>query len=136
MGPINWIAVVLAALTAGGLALAWFGPLFGRAKKRKVPSGRVMGRAQPARIAALSALLLLVTSAMLGHMFARVGAETLSARPWLYFMMSGGLAVAFVIPALWISFSHIRVPTRVALIDAGYWLVAYLSMGAVFFLIG
>ena len=31
-------------------------------------------------------------------------------------------------------FSHIRVPTRVALIDAGYWLAAYLTMGLVFFL--
>ena len=37
------------------------------------------------------------------ELFARVGAETLAAKPWLYFMMSGGLAIAFVIPALWIS---------------------------------
>jgi hypothetical protein len=51
-------------------------------------------------------------------------------------MMSGGLALAFVIPALWISFSHIRVPTRVAMIDAGYWLAAYLAMGGVFWLLG
>ena len=84
----------------------------------------------------LTALLLLVTATMLGHMFARVGADTLAAKPWLYFMMSGGLAIAFVIPALWISFSHIRVPTRVALIDAGYWLAAYLGMGAVFYALG
>lgn len=136
MGPVNWLAVVAAALVAGLLALAWFGPLFGRAKKRKVAGGRVMARAQPERLAALSVLLLLITATMLGHMFARIGSATLDARPWLYFMMSGGLAVAFVIPALWISFSHIRVPTRVALIDAGYWLAAYLAMGSVFFLAG
>lgn len=136
MGPVNWIAVVVAALTAGALALAWFGPAFGRAKTRKVASGRVMTRARPERIAALSAVLLLITSTMLGHMFARVGPETLAAKPWLYFMMSGGLAIAFVIPALWISFSHIRVATRVALIDAGYWLAAYLAMGLVFYLLG
>ena len=71
-----------------------------------------------------------------GHFFARVGSDTLGAKPWLYFMMSGGLALAFVIPALWISFSHIRVPTRVALIDAGYWLAAYLTMGLVFLVLG
>jgi hypothetical protein len=136
MGPINWIAVVVAALVAAVLALAWFGPLFGREKKRKVVAGRVMNRPRPERIAALSAILLLVTSTMMGHLFARIGAETLSARPWLYFMMSGGLATAFVIPALWVSFSHIRVPTRVALIDAGYWLAAYLAMGAVFYFAG
>ena len=131
MGPVNWIAVVVAAIAAGVLALAWFGPAFGRAKTRKVAGGRLMTKAPAERIAALSAVLLLVTSTMLGHMFARVGAETLAAKPWLYFMMSGGLAIAFVIPALWISFSHIRVATRVALIDAGYWLAAYLAMGLV-----
>ncbi|MGX7952859.1 DUF1761 domain-containing protein [Tsuneonella sp. HG249] len=136
MGPVNWVAVVLAAIAAGLLALAWFGPAFGKAKTRKVAAGRVMTRSRPERIAALSALLLLITATMLGHMFARVGVETLAAKPWLYFMMSGGLAIAFVIPALWVSFSHIRVPTRVALIDAGYWLAAYLAMGLVFFLLG
>lgn len=136
MGPVNWIAVILAALAAGALAFVWFGPAFGNAKSRRVAGGRVMTHARPDRLAALSAVLLLITATMLGHMFARVGAETLTAKPWLYFMMSGGLALAFVIPALWVSFSHIRVPTRVALIDAGYWLAAYLAMGMVFFLIG
>jgi len=135
LGPVNWIAVIAAAVAAGLLALAWFGPAFGRAKTRKVAGGRLMTKAPPERIAALSAVLLLVTATMLGHLFARVGADTLSAKPWLYFMMSGGLAIAFVIPALWISFSHIRVATRVALIDAGYWLAAYLTMGLVFFLL-
>lgn len=136
LGPVNWIAVVVAAIAAGGLALVWFGPLFGRAKLRKVAPGRVMARVRPEKIAALSAILLLLTSTMLGHLFARVGEATLAAKPWLYFMMSGGLAIAFVIPALWVSFSHIRVPTRVAFIDAGFWLAAYLAMGLVFFLLG
>jgi hypothetical protein len=136
VGPVNWIAVVVAALTAGALALAWFGPAFGPAKTRKVAAGRVMTRGRPYRIAALTAVLLLLTATMLGHFFAREGAERLAQKPWLYFMMSGGLAIAFVIPALWISFSHIRVATRVALIDAGYWLAAYLAMGLVFYLFG
>lgn len=136
MGPVNWIAVVLAALAAGALSFAWFGPIFGGAKTRKVAGNRVLTRARPLRTAVLTAPLLLVTATMLGHMFARVGVDSLAAKPWLYFMMSGGLAIAFVIPALWISFSHIRMPTRVALIDAGYWLAAYLAMGTGFFLLG
>jgi hypothetical protein len=134
VGPVNWIAVLLAAIAAGALAFAWFGPVFGRAKARKVAGGRVVTRPRTIQTAALSAALLLITATMLGHMFARVGSETLTAKPWLYAMMSGGLAIAFVIPALWISFSHIRVPTRVAMIDAGYWLAAYLTMGLVFYL--
>lgn len=136
MGPVNWIAVVVAALAAGLLAFAWFGPLFGPAKARKVAPGKILARSRPERVAAITGGLLLLTSVMMGHMFARIGTETLAARPWLYFMMSGGLALAFVIPALWISFSHIRVPTRVAMIDAGYWLAAYLAMGGVFWLLG
>ena len=135
MGPVNWIAVVVAAIAAGALAFAWFGPAFGRARARRVAVGRVMPRGRPLVTSALSAALLLVTATMLGHMFARVGSPTLADKPWLYFMMSGGLAIAFVIPALWLSFSHMRVPTRVALIDAGYWLAAYLAMGLVFYLL-
>lgn len=134
LGPVNWIAVGLAALAAGTLALGWFGPAFGPAKTRKVAGGRFVARRHPARFAALAGLMLLLTATMLGHMFARVGPATLADKPWLYFMMSGGLALTFVIPALWTSFAHIRVPTRVALIDAGYWLVAYLTMGLVFYL--
>lgn len=136
MGPVNWIAVFVAALSAGALALAWFGPLFGRTRKRKLSLGRVVAAKRLGPRAILSLSLLLLTAAMLGHMFARIGSGTLDAKPWLYFMMSGGLAIAFVIPALWISFSHIRMPTRVALIDGGYWLAAYLAMGLVFFLLG
>ncbi|MGN6496287.1 MAG: DUF1761 domain-containing protein [Tsuneonella sp.] len=136
MGPVNWFAVVLAAALAGALAIAWFGPVFGRAKARKVAPGKIAARSRPEVVVLVTGLLLLVTAAMMGHLFARVGAATLAERPWLYFMMSGGLALAFVIPALWISFSHIKVPTRVAMIDAGYWLAAYLAMGLVFWLMG
>ncbi len=136
MGPVNWIGVVLAALAAGVLALVWFGPAFGPAKTRKVAGGRFVARRHPLRFTALAAFMLMLTATMLGHFYARVGVDALAQRPWLYFMMSGGLAIAFVIPALWVSFSHIRVPTRVALIDAGYWLAAYLTMGLVFFLMG
>lgn len=136
MGPVDWFAVIVATLAAGLLASAWFGPIFGRAKARRVAAGKIAVRRSPELVAAITGALLLLTAAMLGHMFARVGEATLAAKPWLYFMMSGGLALAFVIPALWISFSHIRVPTRVAMIDAGYWLAAYLAMGGVFWLLG
>ena len=32
MGPVNWLAVIAAAIVAAGIALLWYGPLFGRAK--------------------------------------------------------------------------------------------------------
>ena len=132
MGPVNWLGVIAAAVLAFLVGGLWYGPLFGRAKLEEVGPGGLAARRDPARTLGLTSVLLLVSATMLGHMFARVPAENLSAKPWLYFMMSGGLAVAFVIPALWISYTHQRLSTRMALIDAGYWLTAYLAMGAVF----
>ena len=135
MGPVNWLAVVAAALAALVVSGLWYGPLFGRAKLEEVGPGGLGTRTSPGRTLALSAVLLLISSTMMGHMFARVGPDTLAVKPWLYFMMSGGLAIAFVIPALWTSYAHQRTGTRLALIDAGYWLAAYLSMGLVFYLL-
>ena len=82
----------------------------------------------------LTFVLLLLSSAMIGHMFARVGPATLAVKPWLYFMMSGGLAGAFVVPGMGINYINLRISLRLALIDAGFWLAAYLSMGLTFFL--
>jgi hypothetical protein len=132
MGPVNWPGVAAAALLAFLVGGLWYGPLFVRAKLEEVGPGGLAARRDPARTLGLTSVLLLVSATMLGHMFARVPAENLAAKPWLYFMMSGGLAVAFVIPALWISYTHQRLSTRLALIDAGYWLIAYLAMGAAF----
>ncbi|MFM9937195.1 MAG: DUF1761 domain-containing protein [Novosphingobium sp.] len=125
MGPVNWLAVILAVVAALFVAAMWYGPIFGHARRAMLGSGPL----------ALTAGLLFLTSAMMGHMFARVGPATLSVKPWLYFMMSGGLALAFVIPALMISYTQQRVSRQVALIDAGFWLIAYLTMGLTFFLL-
>lgn len=136
MGPMNWLAAVLAAVLAFAVGGLWYGPLFGRAKLEEVGPGGLAARSHPGRTLGITAVLLLVSATMMAHMFARIGAETLALKPWLYFMMSGGLAIAFVIPALWISYTHQRLSTRLAMIDAGYWLVSYLAMGAVFWVFG
>ena len=133
MGPVNWLAVVIAVVAALIVSAVWYGPLFGRARLEEVGPGGLGVRRAPGRTAALTALLLLVSASMMGHMFARVGPATLAVKPWLYFMMSGGLAGAFVIPSLWISYTHQRISTRLALLDAGCWMAVYLTMGCVFF---
>ena len=135
MGPVNWLAVLVAALVALGVSLVWNGRLFGRARLEELGPGGLGQRVAPWRTLALTFLLLVLSSTMIGHMFARVGGATLAVKPWLYFMMSGGLAGAFVIPAMWINYLNLRISLRLALIDAGQWLVAYLSMGLTFFLL-
>jgi hypothetical protein len=129
MGSVNWIAVVLAANLAVGLGIVWNGPLF--------RTGRpLLGGAGQSRNWWLVLAVFLVAAAMLGHNFARLGTATLGAKPWLYFMQSGGFALAFVAPAVWLT--HLRTGSghRAAAIDAGFWLAAYLAMGAVFWALG
>lgn len=75
--------------------------------------------------------LVFVSAAMLGHMYARLSDPS---KWWLYPMMSGGVAIFFVIPALWTNYLHQRNPRAIAFIDAGFWLIAYLAMGLVFLL--
>jgi hypothetical protein len=136
MGPVNWLAVLVAVIAALAVSAAWYGPMFGRARLEEVGPGKLGIRRSPARTAGITAVLLFVSATMMGHMFARVGTDTLAVKWWLYFMMSGGLAIAFVIPSLWISYTHQRISTRLALIDGGYWLAAYLAMGMAFLALG
>ena len=51
-------------------------------------------------------------------------------------MQSGGIAAAFVVPAVMFTLARIRETWRERLLEAGYWLIAYLGMGTVFWLLG
>ena len=130
MGPVNWLAVILAANLAVAIGIVWFGPLFG--------GGRAIleGPGATPKSFGVVLIVMLIAATMMGHNFARVGRATLSLKPWLYAMMSGGLALSLVIPAVLLTHLHQRTEPRAALIDAGYWLVAYLAMGVVFFALG
>ena len=117
MGPINWLAVIMAAaLAALVLRLFWRGGLSWQRS--------------------WIYLLTLVPAAMLGHALARIGPDKLAVKPQLYFMQSGGLAVAIVIPALWISNLQRGVPARESWRDSAAFECAYLAMGAVFWVMG
>lgn len=110
MGPANWIAVVLAGLIAA---------LILHLIERREGGLRRLG---------LLALVMLAASAMLGHALARIGADKLALKPWLFFMQSGGLAGAFVVPALLVS--GVKWPRALG------WLAAYLAMGTVYWVLG
>jgi hypothetical protein len=132
MGPVNWLAVVLAANLAVAVAVGvvWYGPLFRTG--RPLLAGLTPDGNKPGRNWLLVLGVMLVAATMIGHNFARVGAATLAVKPWLYWMMSGGLAIAFVIPAVWLGGLRHGTARRLAAIDCGYWLAAYLAMGTVF----
>ncbi len=124
MDPINWPAVIVSATLAALVGLVWYGPLFQR------PTGGTIGTIAGAVV------LQAVSALMLGHALARIGADKLAAKPWLYWMQTGGIALAFIIPALWISYARLGASRRDALVDAGFWLAVYLLTGTVFWALG
>lgn len=126
MGPINWLAVILASMLAVVIGIVWYGPMF------RFVRPFVKDEPKKRHHAWLAGVVMLIGTAMLGHNYARIGTETLSAKPWLYFMQSGGIAIAFIIPAIWMTYFRLGADRRVRLVECGYYLVAYLAMGAVF----
>ena len=130
MGLADWLAVILAGNAAVAVGIVWHGPLFrtGRALIEGSPEEEV----RSARSYGPMVLVMLIGAAMLGHSFARIGHATLAVKPWLYFMQSGGVALAFIIPAVWISHARSGMARRERLVDCGFWLAAYLTMGLVF----
>lgn len=117
MGPVHWPSVLAAALVALALAPLWYGALF-----KAAPHPPLIGLA----------LALLIPASLIGHNFARVGPTELAAKPWLYWMMSGGFALTMIAPALAITTAQRRLGVKAWAIDAGYWLAAFLLMGTVF----
>ena len=114
MEPMNWIAVGLAAAAAAAvLWLFWRGhlPLWGYG-------------------------LAIIPAAMLGHALARIGAEKLAVKPWLYAMQAGGLALAFVLPAVWLLGLKSGAAKAAMARDSAAFVLAYLAMSAVFYLLG
>lgn len=130
MGPVNWLAVCLAAALALAVGIVWNGPLF-RTGRQLLP-----GNSERGGNYAMVGFLLLVGAAMLGHNFARIGAATLEAKPWLYFMQTGGVALFFVIPAVWLTHLRNRTEPMRRVVDCVFWLIAYLVMGLVFWALG
>ncbi len=115
MEAINWLAVIVGGGLAGAVSAVWSGPRRGRSRNYG---------------AAL--IVMLIGALMLGHSFARIGSATLAAKPWLYFMQSGGIALAFIIPAVWLVSARGGVAMRERVADCLRWLAAYLVIGAAF----
>ncbi len=130
MGPVNWLAVFLGANLAVAAGMVWYGPLFRTGRPLLEGPG---GRAKSFGAAVIAQL---IAASLIGHNFARIGPETLAAKPWLYWMMSGGFALFLVAPALYIGLARYGVGTRDRLIDCGYWILAFLAIGTTFWALG
>lgn len=133
MGDIHWLAVGLSTVAAFIVGAIWYGALFGQSWKKELGVVSDLREEPPVWMLFGGNFLLLLASAfMLGHMFARNGVD----RTEIFLMMSGGVALFFVLPALWINYLYQQKSIKLAMIDGGHWIAAYLAMGAVFALMG
>jgi hypothetical protein len=115
MGPVNWLAVLVAGVLGAGVL--WL---------LRPPGTR----------GNWLYVLQIIPAAMLGHALARIGPDKLAVKPQLYAMQAGGLALAIVIPALWIVQLRSGGSVRQTWRDSFAFLLAYLVMGGVFWAIG
>lgn len=120
MGPVDWLAVGLAALAGAACIHVWYDAV--------MPLREGQGR-----VGVLAVVLaMLVVATMMGHNFARVGAERLAEKPWLFWMMPVGFALWFVAPALVIAQGRLAVGWKERALDAAGWVLAFAVMGTVF----
>ena len=126
---VNWLAVVLAALSGFVIGGLWYGPIMGRTWM--AATGKTeedIKNSNPAKTYGLTFLLSLLVSWTLAHTFASY-AQDLSA---LVKILTGfGVALGFVLPALWTNYLFQGADKRLYLIDGGYWLLFFTAMAAV-----
>lgn len=124
----NWLAIVAAAAAGFVVGGIWYGPIMGKKwmgaaglTEEQIKSGN-MGM-----IYGTAFVLSLVASTTLAHVltyFPGMGLHTV-------LMISGGIAVGFIIPAIGTNYLFSQKSRTLFLIDSTYWLLFYLAMGAV-----
>lgn len=130
---IHWLAVIVAGVAGLAVGGVWYGPLFLAPWLRAEGKTREqMGSAHPAKVFGLALLCNLFSALILDHTVATYGDPDLS----LTLMITGGVALGFVIPAYGVNYLFAGRKLALFAIDAGYWLVTYLAMGAVIDLLG
>lgn len=126
MGPINWLAVVLATLAFFVVGALWYGVLLGKVWQREVGLNEPPRGAAAARTMGLTLLAEFVVVAMLAHLFARTMPPA-----HVKMMMATGFAGTIMAPALAINYVHQRRSLVLFLIDAGHFLAGMAAAGAV-----
>ncbi|WP_420607231.1 DUF1761 domain-containing protein [Novosphingopyxis sp.] len=130
---MNILTILLAALAAFLVGGLWYGPLFGTAWMRLIgKTPEELGQANMVKLYGIAFLFALLQATMLAHLFARIGAPPFH----IVMMISTGIALGFVIPAIGTNYLFRREPGKLFFIDAGYWFAFYAAMGLVFALLG
>jgi hypothetical protein len=129
---VHWLAILVAAVSGFLVGGLWYGPIFGKAwQAARGLSDDAMKNANMPMIFGLTFLLNLFSAFILDHTLSTYGAPGLN----LSVMISSGVALGFIVPAIGVNYLFSRQSLRLFMIDAGYWLVIYSVMGVVFALL-
>ena len=132
MANANLLTILVAASTGFLVGGLWYGPLFGKAwmeehgfTEAQLRSGNML------KIYGLTFAFSVLLAIFLGHLLAFFDTNARST-----LMISIGISLGYIIPAIGINYLFSRKSGRLFAIDAGYWLVFYTAMGLVFLMLG
>ncbi|MEO7690178.1 MAG: DUF1761 domain-containing protein [Sphingomonas sp.] len=129
---VHMLSILVAAVSGFLVGGLWYGPLFGKAwQAARGLSDDAMKNANMPMIFGLTFVLNLFSAFILDHTLSTYGAPGLN----LSVMISSGVALGFIVPAIGVNYLFSRQSLRLFMIDAGYWLVIYSVMGVVFALL-
>jgi len=123
---VNWLAVLVAALSGFVIGALWYGPLFGKVWMRLTGMTKEKG--------AQANMAVTFGGAYVLNLIAALGIATVSVEhAGVMFALHVGLlgAFFFVAPALGVIYLFEQQPFRLWLVNAGYQLVNFAAMGAV-----
>ncbi len=129
MFDVNWLAVVLAALTGFAVGGMWYGPIMGRRWMDAVglTEEQVKQGSMPLIYGGAFAFSLLA-SWTLAHTFATY---TQDLSVLVKVMTAFGVALGFIVPAIGTNYLFSQKSRALFFIDAAYWLLFYIAMGLV-----
>jgi hypothetical protein len=105
MGPLNWLAIVLATVVFFAVGAVWYSALFARAWQREVglTTEQLTGGRNMLLIMGTCLLLEFIVVLMLGHLFARIQPSDHAKM-----MMAAGFGLAIMAPAIGINYLYQR----------------------------
>lgn len=132
MANANILAILIAAASGFLVGGIWYGPLFGKAWQRAIGlSDDELESANMIKIFGITFLFSLLSAVFLGHLLAHFDTDF-----YRTMMISTGIALGFVAPAIGTNYLYGRKSGKLFAIDAGYWIVFYATMGLIFGLLG
>ncbi len=128
----NWLTIIVAAAAGFFVGGLWYGPIMGKAWMAEHGfTEEALAKGNMVQIYGTTFVLSLISAFFLGHLLAHF-----NPKPVQTMMISTGIALGFIIPAIGTNYLFSRASLKLFLIDAGYWLLFYAAMGAVFVVLG